>query len=335
MAWNSVGVITQFNREEDDSIEIEFHNASYHHTIHLKNQYGYTMADMSREVVVLASPGAKSLDEEERDELNPVLSSSLTSHSKLACILLNSLDNSKEWTVEMPRKEYVRCVCASRTLVACATSRRFLRIYHLAGTQREIISLPGAALCLAAYDNCVFVVYVRAAGVGYSIYYLDEGYMRRQAEHGELTLSGGDDAHTRLEWMGFSDEGNPYYYDSQGFLFAKALTVSARGVWSPFSNLRASLVHKSDHYWLVGVAERSGLVKTVHCKTAKYPNVLPRPTMTMMPIAMPFTDVDTEKTQLEQEYWKNKHFVMSMKNYDCLSGNCQKRIFLYTVYRTE
>jgi hypothetical protein len=26
---------------------------------------------------------------------------------------------------------------------------------------------------------------------------------------------------------------------------------------------------------------------------------------------------------------------MSMKNYDCLSGNCQKRIFLYTVYRTE
>lgn len=64
MVWNSTGIITQFNKEEDNSIEIEFHNASLHHTIHLKNQYGYTMADMSREVVALASPGSKFIDDE-------------------------------------------------------------------------------------------------------------------------------------------------------------------------------------------------------------------------------------------------------------------------------
>jgi chromosome transmission fidelity protein 4 len=59
MAWNNIGLITQFMKENDDSIDIEFHNATYHHTIHLKNQFGYTMADMSTEAVLMASPGKR------------------------------------------------------------------------------------------------------------------------------------------------------------------------------------------------------------------------------------------------------------------------------------
>ena len=61
MVWNNIGIITQFMKENDESIDIEFHNATYHHTIHLKNQFGYTMADMSKEAIVMGSPG-KSLD---------------------------------------------------------------------------------------------------------------------------------------------------------------------------------------------------------------------------------------------------------------------------------
>ena len=57
MVWNSIGLITQFMKDGDESIDIEFHNATYHHTIHIKNQFGYTMADMSKEAVVMASPG--------------------------------------------------------------------------------------------------------------------------------------------------------------------------------------------------------------------------------------------------------------------------------------
>ena len=323
MTWNTVGLITQFNKEEDDSIEIEFHNAAYHHTIHLKNQYGYTMADMSREVIVLASPGSKSLDnEDETQQINPVLGSALTSHSKLACILLNSLDTNKEWTVEMPRKEYIRCVCASRTLVACATNRKFLRLYHTAGSQREIITLPGSPVCMSAYDNCIFVVYNAPVGLGYSVYFIDD-FAKRVAEHGLIALSGSTDetkGSVRLDWCGFSDEGNPYYYDSNGYLFGKCLSVSSRGVWSPVSWLRAGLTHKTDNYWIVGVAERTQMIKTILCRGARYPAVLPRPTLTMMPVNLPFTDVESEKTQLEQEYWKNKHFGLGMRNYDYASG---------------
>lgn len=160
MVWNTVGVITQFSKDEDDSIDIEFHNASHHHTIHMKNQLGYTMADMSREVVVLASPGRIDADSQ-ADEVNEVLAQSVTSVSKLTCIMLNSLDSagSKEWQIDMPKKENIRCVCASRLLIACATSRKFLRVFHLSGVQREIICLNGQPICVAAYDQKIFVCY--------------------------------------------------------------------------------------------------------------------------------------------------------------------------------
>ena len=107
MVWNTVGVITQFNKEGDESIDVEFHNASYHHTIHIKNQFGYTMADVSKEAVVLASPG-KDKDNESADNELIGASSSSSSVSKLTCIMLNSSDTSKEWSVDMPRKEYIR-----------------------------------------------------------------------------------------------------------------------------------------------------------------------------------------------------------------------------------
>lgn len=58
--WNAVGIIKQFNTEEEESIDIEFHNTAIHHAMHLTNSAGYTMGDVSTEAVVLASPGEDS-----------------------------------------------------------------------------------------------------------------------------------------------------------------------------------------------------------------------------------------------------------------------------------
>lgn len=52
--WNSVGIIKQFNTEEENSIDVEFHDTSIHHAMHITNVANYTMADMSTEAVVLA-----------------------------------------------------------------------------------------------------------------------------------------------------------------------------------------------------------------------------------------------------------------------------------------
>lgn len=314
MVWNTVGLITQYIKEGDESIDIEFHNATYHHTIHIKNQFGYTMADMSKEAVIMGSPGKITDDDA---EINSTILSSITNHSKLACILINSCDNNKEWTIDMPRKEYIKCLCVSKNLVACMTSRRFLRIYGLAGTQKEIICFNGSPICMRAYDNTVFICYgsQESPTLHYSIYYIDDE--NSEAEHGILPIS--EDA--KLEWLGFSDEGSPFYYDSNGYLYTRCATVSKNKAWTPYSDLRFELKHKSDNHWLIGIAERNQMIKTILCRAAKYPQVLPRPTLSMVNINIPLCEADSEKTKLEKDYWKNKISSLNMRNYDCSNEN--------------
>jgi hypothetical protein len=57
MCFNSTGTVTQFNTDSDKSIIIEFHNVTYHHTIHIHNSHdAYSMASLCKEAILLASP---------------------------------------------------------------------------------------------------------------------------------------------------------------------------------------------------------------------------------------------------------------------------------------
>lgn len=104
-------------------------------------------------------------------------------------------------------------------------------------------------------------------------------------------------------------------------MFTKCQTVSKGSVWTPISDLRFGLNHKSDNYWLIGVAERNQMIKTILCKASKFPQVLPRPTLTLASINIPFCEPDSEKTKLEKDYWKSKYTSMSIRNYDINSGH--------------
>ena len=53
--WNDVGIVRQYNSEEENSIDIEFHDTSVHHAMHITNNFNYTMASLSTEAVLLAS----------------------------------------------------------------------------------------------------------------------------------------------------------------------------------------------------------------------------------------------------------------------------------------
>lgn len=59
LVWNHVGVVIKFENEVEDgttdaSIEVEFHDTTFHHTIHLKTG-DFTMADLSMTALMLAS----------------------------------------------------------------------------------------------------------------------------------------------------------------------------------------------------------------------------------------------------------------------------------------
>ncbi|CAI9730518.1 repeat and HMG-box DNA-binding 1-like [Octopus vulgaris] len=79
MKWNAVGIVKQYNADGENSIDIEFHDTAVHHSMHLNNNVGYTMADISKECVLLGSPN----DEE-------------SGRSKMTCLHFAAWDNSKE-----------------------------------------------------------------------------------------------------------------------------------------------------------------------------------------------------------------------------------------------
>lgn len=52
-----MGIILHYNTDEENSVNIEFHDTATHHAMHVANTLEHTMADLSSEVVVLANGG--------------------------------------------------------------------------------------------------------------------------------------------------------------------------------------------------------------------------------------------------------------------------------------
>lgn len=59
--WNSVGIVRGYNDDQDNAIDVEFHDTAIHHAMHLTNSLGHTMADLSQEAVLLACEGTDEL----------------------------------------------------------------------------------------------------------------------------------------------------------------------------------------------------------------------------------------------------------------------------------
>ncbi|XP_029806174.1 WD repeat and HMG-box DNA-binding protein 1 isoform X3 [Suricata suricatta] len=156
MVWNSVGIIRCYNDEQDNAIDVEFHDTSIHHATHLSNTLNYTVADLSHEAILLAC--------ESTDELA----------SKLHCLHFSSWDSSKEWIVDMPQNEDIEAICLGLGWAAAATSALLLRLFTIGGVQKEVFSLPGPVVSMAGYGEQLFIVYHR----GTPCYVDSEGIVR-------------------------------------------------------------------------------------------------------------------------------------------------------------
>ncbi|XP_033493769.1 WD repeat and HMG-box DNA-binding protein 1 isoform X1 [Epinephelus lanceolatus] len=299
MMWNSVGIIRGYNDEQDNAIDVEFHDTAVHHAMHLTNSLGHTMADLSQEAALLACPGT--------DELA----------SKLQCLHFSSWDTNKEWMVDLPKGEDAKAVCLGQGWAAVATSALMLRLFSIGGVQREIFSLPGNVVCMAAHGEQLLIVYHRAPGFdgeqALGVQLLQFGRRKRQLIHGEpLPLS----HKSHLSWLGFTAEGTPCYVDSEGVV--RMLNRSLGNTWTPVCNTRETCKSKSDHYWVVGVHENPQQLRCIPCKGSRYPPTLPRPAVAILPFKLPLCQTSTEKGQMEEQFLRS---VLFHNHYSFLSSS--------------
>ena len=50
-----MGMIRCYSSEDDNTIDIEFHDTSKHHTIHINNTENYSIADLGDQCALLAT----------------------------------------------------------------------------------------------------------------------------------------------------------------------------------------------------------------------------------------------------------------------------------------
>ncbi|XP_030580800.1 WD repeat and HMG-box DNA-binding protein 1 isoform X1 [Archocentrus centrarchus] len=299
MMWNSVGIVRGYNDEQDNAIDVEFHDTAVHHAMHLTNSLGHTMADLSQEAVLLACPST--------DELA----------SKLQCLHFSSWDTNKEWMVDLPEGEDARGLCLGQGWAAVATSTLIIRLFSIGGVQREVFSLPGPVVCMAGHGEQLLIVYHRATGFdgeqALGVQLLQLSRKKRQLISGEpLPLS----HKSYLSWLGFTAEGTPCYVDSDGVV--RMLNRSLGNTWTPVCNTRETCKSKSDHYWVVGVHENPQQLRCIPCKGSRYPPTLPRPAVAILPFKLPLCQTTTEKGQMEEQFWRS---VLFQNHYSFLSSS--------------
>uniref|UniRef100_A0A3B1JH16 WD repeat and HMG-box DNA-binding protein 1 n=1 Tax=Astyanax mexicanus TaxID=7994 RepID=A0A3B1JH16_ASTMX len=289
MMWNSVGIVRCYNDEQDNAIDVEFHDTAVHHAMHLTNSLDHCIADLSQEAVLLACEATEELA------------------SKLQCLHFSSWDSNKEWMVDLPKGEEVRALCLGRGWAAVGTSALLLRLFSIGGVQREIFSLPGPVVCLAGHGEQLLIVYHRGTGFNgdqsLGVQLLQLGGRKRQVIGGEpLPLS----HKSYLSWVGFSAEGTPCSVDSDGVV--RMLNRSMGNTWTPICNTRDNCKSKSDHYWVVGIHENPQQLRCIPCKGSRFPPTLPRPAVSILPFSLPFCQTSTEKGQMEEQYWRSVLF---------------------------
>ncbi|KAL2076814.1 hypothetical protein ACEWY4_027590 [Coilia grayii] len=299
MVWNSVGIVRGYNDEQDNAIDVEFHDTAVHHAMHLTNALAHTMADLSQEAVLLACVST--------DELA----------SKLQCLHFSSWDTNKEWMLDLPKGEDAQALCLGQGWGAVGTSALLVRLFSVGGVQREVFSLPGPVVCMAGHGEQLLIAFHRGTGFdgdqALGVQLLQLGGRKRQVIQGEpLPLS----RKSYLAWLGFTAEGTPCCIDSEGVV--RLLNRSLGNTWTPVCNTREHCKGKSDHYWVVGIHENPQQLRCIPCKGSRFPPTLPRPAVGILPFNLPLCQVATEKGQMEEQYWRS---VLFQNHYGFLSSS--------------
>ncbi|EDV98142.1 GH22947 [Drosophila grimshawi] len=275
LAWNDVGIVSAHAEPNGDgAIDVEFHDASVHHALHLSNNYNqHNVASLSRSALALAS----------------------TESGKLVVIALAAAGN-KEWSLSLPDCESVEALVATSQLIAVATSNHFLRLFSVMGTQREVLSIPGPVLALAGHEHSLLCVY-HSAGCSQQQQHLagmliHVSGLSLRVEQVPVSLTPG----RQLSWLGFSDVGSPCLADNMGLV---QLYRRASNAWFPICDTLKQSTSVCNNYFIVSLSEPRQIIQAVLCRASSYPMTNPRPMVQELRLQLPLCDIELEKTELE------------------------------------
>ncbi|CAI4227080.1 unnamed protein product [Auanema sp. JU1783] len=303
LKWNRYGVVRSYTEVDNNSIEVEFHDASIHPEIILDNSTtNYRLADLSDHAVVLASsPEEKS------------------AQSELLVIHIKSWDTeSRRWSVPLPAKDVAIDVLVSNDVVCVLTWQRNIRVFTITGSQRHIISHPGPILTSALYGDKLSVLSVKGAEFfeeyqkskrskatyQYSVTTYDVGIRGWMGLENSVTSC--DLAVTPGKcplWLSYSNTGQLVTMDNGYNVRIK----SPAGFWMPIFS-PSELHDKSDGIWPISVVMQgtSRQFRYLYCKGSRHPSLTTKQVPIIADWRLPYCQADSDKSQLEESLYLNE-----------------------------
>ncbi|RZC41194.1 WD repeat and HMG-box DNA-binding protein 1 [Asbolus verrucosus] len=283
LCWNEVGVIRSYGSLTDEdsgkSIEIEFHDSSFHNSMMLQNYQDYIMGSVSKAALAVANA------------------------NQIYVIPLSA--TSKEWMLKVEDSpEEIVLIAASDNLVCFGTNNYLVRVCSIFGTQRGVVSIPGPLVSMSSHQNSLLIAYhaggIRKGDQCISIKLIKFNGLRLESQ--EINSALGPES--TLVWLGFTDSGTPAMMNSLGML---SLYLQNSNAWVPFCDTSKHLKSPSDGFFVTAVIESYQTLMGIKCRGSVYPSFTPRPTVCELPLEPPFAEPSTEKTQLEVNLfaWSN------------------------------
>jgi chromosome transmission fidelity protein 4 len=204
-----------------------------------------------------------------------------------------------DWRTNLPAGEAITAIALSSSYIVVTTSTNYIRIYTLFGIPLRVYRAKASpAVTCAAWRNYILTIgNGPVAGDGTcQLLYTIENVARDEVHQSEDIVALTPNA--TLSSVFFSDDGDPYIYDSKGVLLTLLhWRTPGQARWVPMLDTallsRLSSGQKQESYWPVAVANRK-----FHCIILKgqdkYP-YFPRPILSEFEFLIPLTSVGNSK----------------------------------------
>ncbi|KAK1404536.1 WD repeat and HMG-box DNA-binding protein 1 [Heracleum sosnowskyi] len=281
LCYNMLGSITSIDHDGYSHIEIDFHDTGSGPRVPAMTDYfGFTMASLNENGSVFANPrkGEKNM-------------------STLMYRPFSSWANNSEWSMRFEEEE-VRAVALGNSWVAAVTSLNFLRIFTEGGLQKHVLSLDGPVVTVSGSGDELAVVTHSSSPLASSeqmlefrVFNICSGTLPKR---GKLPITPG----SSLTWFGFSEEGQLSSFDSKGVL--RVFSNQYGGSWLPLFSA-SKLKKPEENYWVAGL--NMSKLFCIVCKSPdSFPQVIPKPVLTLLDLSCPLASSDLGADNLENEF---------------------------------
>jgi chromosome transmission fidelity protein 4 len=275
LCLNLTGFVWTVDQETHHTITVEFYNRQEHRDFHFTDPYRYDKACLNEKGSLFSCPVSRD-------------------HPAIIYYRPHETWTTRvDWRIQFPQGEEVTSLSLSDTCIVATTSSGYVRVYSLFGLPLKVYrqkSSP-AVTCASWRDYVLTVGNGPVGGDGTTrLLYTIENVKRDETYQSEdiVALAEG----TELRSAFFSDQGDPYIYDSDGVLLVlQHWRTPSQAKWVPVLDTRTleRLVSgkKEESYWPVAVA--NGRFHCIILKGGERYPYFPRPLLSDFEFKIPVT----------------------------------------------